>query len=314
MAEPKISVVTVSWNTGPLLKECLTSVLAAPGVHELVLVNHQNPPEINAELRAMAAENSKLVLIETGANLGFSKGCNIGAEQASGDYVLFLNPDTVLGPGVASRFKESASILTRRPWLIGGRILNRDGSEQRGARRGELTPWIAVVSFLGLHRIFPGLRGIHREAEKEVGALHPVPTVSGAAMMMRRDDYLEMGGLDERYFLHVEDIDICRAVRESGGQVWFEPRANILHYGRTSRISPLTVETHKAAGFVKYFWKFYPGPLERLLTVMLIPMIYGGLWSRVVVLSVRAQTRAFIHRLHVRKRYDRRKRARDRRH
>jgi N-acetylglucosaminyl-diphospho-decaprenol L-rhamnosyltransferase len=312
MAEPKISVVTVSWNTGPLLKECLRSVLGAPNVHELVLVNHQNPPEINAELKVLATENSKLVLIETGANLGFSKGCNIGAEQATGDYVLFLNPDTVLGPGVASRFKESASILTRRPWLIGGRILNRDGSEQRGARRGELTPLIAIVSFLGLHRIIPSLRSIHREAEDEMHVLHPVPTVSGAAMMMRRDDFLEMGGLDERYFLHVEDIDICRAVRESGGQVWFEPRANILHYGRTSRISPLTVETHKAAGFVKYFWKFYPGPLQRLLTLIMIPMIYGALWSRVVFLSIRAQTGALIRRLRVRLRYDRRKRSRDR--
>jgi N-acetylglucosaminyl-diphospho-decaprenol L-rhamnosyltransferase len=310
MSEPKISVVTVSWNTGPLLKESVASVVAAPGVDELVLVNHENPAALEAELRVMAGETDKLVLIETGANLGFAKGCNIGAERATGDYILFLNPDAVLAPGVASRLKASAQTLTRRPWLIGGRVLNRNGSEQRGARRGELTPWIAIVSFLGLHRVMPSLRGIHRESEAKMEVLHPVPTVSGASMMMRRDDYLAMGGFDERYFLHVEDIDICRAVRESGGQVWFEPRANILHYGRTSRTSPFRVETHKAAGFVKYFWKFYPGPLERLLTVLMVPMIYGGLWSRVVVMTIRTQTRAFFRKIRARQRLRRRERAR----
>ena len=124
---------------------------------ELILVNHGNPPEMIQALRAMASDTDKFVLIETGANLGFAKGCNIGARRASGDLVLFLNPDAVLAPGVARQLKRSAGGLDGDLWAIGGRIMNTDGSEQRGGRRGELTPRSALVSFFGLDRLLPGV-------------------------------------------------------------------------------------------------------------------------------------------------------------
>ena len=267
--------------------ECVTSVLSAPGVDELVLVNHDNPEATNKALRDLADAEPKFKLIETGANLGFAKGCNIGAREASGDLVLFLNPDAVLGKGVATRLKDSAQTMTDSPWLIGACVLNSDGTEQRGARRGELTPRSAIISFLGLQRIFPNLRGIHREGEMIPEALHTTPTVSGAAMMMDRAQFLEIGGFDEQYFLHVEDIDICRVVRRQGGAVWFEPRASVLHYGGTSKSNPFKVETHKASGFVRYFWKFYTAPLERVATILMIPPIFGAIWGRVAWLWVR---------------------------
>jgi N-acetylglucosaminyl-diphospho-decaprenol L-rhamnosyltransferase len=290
--------------------ESVESVLAAPGIDELVLVSHENPPHTVAALRDFAAENKRFVLIETGGNLGFSRGCNIGARVATGDLLLFLNPDAIIEPGVAVRLKDSAASLTRRPWLMGCRIRNADGSEQRGARRGELTPAIALVSFLGLQRAFKNLHSIHREAEDPAPTLHRVPTVSGAAMMMRRDDFIDIGGFDERYFLHVEDIDICRTVRDVGGEVWFEPRADIIHYGATSRSNPLRVETHKAAGFVKYFLKFYPGPIERLTTLLFVGPIFGALWARVFWLRLRYSVIAFKRRQRVLARLRRRKKQR----
>lgn len=292
--------------------ECVTSVLSAPGVDELVLVNHDNPEATNKALRDLAAAEPKFKLIETGANLGFAKGCNIGAREASGDLVLFLNPDAVLGKGVASRLKESAQTMTDTPWLIGACVLNSDGTEQRGARRGELTPKSAVISFLGLQRVFPNLRGIHREGEMIPEALHTTPTVSGAAMMMDREQFLEIGGFDERYFLHVEDIDICRVVRERGGAVWFEPRASVLHYGGTSKSSPFKVETHKASGFVKYFWKFYRGPLERLATLLLIGPIFGAIWGRVAWIWLQGTITDMVHGREAASRLNRIRQQRDR--
>jgi N-acetylglucosaminyl-diphospho-decaprenol L-rhamnosyltransferase len=296
MSVRRLSVVTVSWMTGPRLMESVEAVLAEPDVDEFVLVSHENPPHTLAALRDFAAENRRFVLIETGENLGFSRGCNIGAKMATGDLLLFLNPDAVLEPGAAAQLKASADSLSDRPWLIGAGIRNTDGSEQRGARRGELTPATAMVSFLGLQRIFRSLKSIHREMDEPPQTLHPVPTVSGAAMMMRKDDFETIGGFDERYFLHVEDIDICRMVRDAGGEVWFEPRTDILHYGGTSRSSPLRVETHKASGFVKYFWKFYPGPLERLTTCLLAIPIFGALWFRVFWLYLRDLLRSRLRR------------------
>ena len=276
--------------------ECVHSVLAAPGVDELVLVSHKNDAETVAQLQNLARKNEKFLLVETGQNLGFSKGCNIGAERTSGELVLFLNPDAVLVPGVASQLKSSAAEMTARPWVIGGRVINENGTEQRGGRRGALTPWTAFVSFLGLHHLFPGVQSIHQENNRPCEGLCEVPTVSGAALMMRRDDFFDLGGFDERYFLHVEDIDICRMVRDRGGEVWHDPHAGIRHYGGTSLASPLFVECHKAAGFVKYFLKFYPGPIEQLTTYCLAPLFYAGLWGRVFMISAKAWIRTVFRR------------------
>ena len=115
----------------------------------------------------------------------------------------------------------------------------------------------------------------------------PVKVVSGAALMMPREAFLSIGGFDERYFLHVEDIDLCRQIRERGGSVWFEPRAAIKHYGGTSKSSPFFVETHKGLGFVKYFWKYYPGPVQRLATMALIIPIFAAIWGRASLLRLR---------------------------
>ncbi|WP_417482883.1 glycosyltransferase family 2 protein [Maricaulis sp.] len=308
MINPRLSVVTVSWKTGPRLMEAVKAVLAAPGVDEFVMVSHENPPESIAALREMAARHANFTLIETGENFGFSKGCNIGALAAAGDLILFLNPDAILAPGSGAQLKQSALTVSKRPWVIGARILNADGSEQAGGRRGELTPRTAAISFLRLDRLMPGLRNLHWERDALPDTMVPVPTVSGAALMMRRDDFFELGGFDERYFLHVEDIDLCRSVRVAGGDVWFEPRVQILHFGATSQASPLRVETHKAAGFVKYFWKFYPGPLQRLATLLLIMPIYGALWARVAWLAVWARTRDLARKIRARLRLLRQRR------
>lgn len=310
MSDPRLSVVTVSWKTGPHLMEAAAAVLAAPGVDEFVMVSHENPPEAIAALRELAVRHQNFVLIETGENLGFAKGCNIGALAAQGDFILFLNPDAILAPGSGAQLKQSALMASTRPWIVGARILNPDGSEQAGGRRGELTPRTAAISFLRLDRIFPGLRNLHWERDALPEAMVQVPNVSGAAMMMRRDDFLELGGFDEQYFLHVEDVDLCRSVRAAGGDVWFEPRVEILHFGATSQSSPIRVETHKAAGFVKYFWKFYPGPLQRLATVLLAMPIFGALWARVAWLALRGRVRDLARKLRARLRLSRQRNAR----
>ncbi|MEE2566351.1 glycosyltransferase family 2 protein [Hyphobacterium marinum] len=289
MTAPRVSVVMVSWYTGPSLSESVAAVLAAPGIAEFVLVNHGNPSEVSAELRALAEAHDKLVLIETNANLGFARGCNIGADRATGDYLFFLNPDAIPQPGTTRRLVATGEALDR-PFLVGALIAGEDGVEQRGARRGELNHWSAFVGFLGLQRFKPvfgeAFRDIHREHEPLPETAEAVPVTSGAAMLMRRDDFNALGGFDERYFLHVEDIDLCRRVREAGGEVMFEPRARVLHYGSTSEASRLRVEWSKARGLVHYFWKFYPRPLGRLTTILLTPLIVGGVMARAVLLSL----------------------------
>jgi GT2 family glycosyltransferase len=216
-----------------------------------------------------------VTLVQGQGNVGFARACNIGAELANGRHLLFVNPDAVIQRGAAEKMAE-AGRRARSPWIVGGRLVDKRGREQRGGRRELLTPWTAVVGMLGLGALEPlssVFRDVHRERDPRPDTVVPMPVVSGALMMIPRADFASVGGFDEGYFLHVEDIDICRRVGEAGGAVLFDPGAEALHFGATSRTSWANVESHKARGLVRYFEKFATSPGERLLVKILAPCI-----------------------------------------
>ena len=280
-----LSVVMVSYRTGPALFDALSAVIADPVIDELVLVDHDNPDADRARIDAIAAMEPRLTLVRTNANLGFAKGCNIGARAAQGDLLFFLNPDTVLPEGVAARLIETASGL-REPFVLGARIVGPDGIEQRGGRRGALTLRSAVTGFLGLSRVLPFIRDVHREREPLPDGPVETPVVSGAAMVLSRAGFERLGGFDEGYFLHVEDIDLCLRAGKAGGAVVFEPRANVIHLGSTSRVGRLFVERWKARGLVRYF-RLHGGRLAPLKAAIITPMVYGALFARAAVYRFR---------------------------
>ncbi len=282
---PSLAVIMVSYRTGEVLFDALDAVLAEPLVNEIVLVNHDNPPEHVERLVTLSEENSRLKLVHTFENQGFARGCNRGARDARSDYLLFLNPDTLVPHGAAARLLDTA-VTVKEPSVIGARLIGEDGAEQRGARRGELTFASAIVGFLGIANLVPGWRDIHREGEPLPDEAMPVPAVSGAAMLISRRSFDELAGFDERYFLHVEDLDICKRVRALGGEVIFEPRAPVIHYGSTSRVSMIQVEMWKARGLVRYFYR-HGGALGWLQAMVLAVPIYGALLGRTVLLHLR---------------------------
>jgi hypothetical protein len=93
---------------------------------------------------------------------------------------------------------------------------------------------------------------------------------------MRREDFAAVGGFDEGYFLHVEDVDLCWRVRQQGGTVLFHPRAEVIHIGGTSQTSPLKVEFHKGVGLARYFRKRAGGLRQRVLAWVLSPVVVGA--------------------------------------
>ena len=139
-----VSVIVVSYQTGDVLFDCIDSVLSAPDVDELVLVNHVNPAETVERLEAIVAETPKMQLLHSGDNLGFSRGCNLGAAIAQHDRFLFVNPDAVIKPGDAKCLAQTLD-MHDEPTIVGCRLMTVDGNEQRGGRRGHLT----LVSALG---------------------------------------------------------------------------------------------------------------------------------------------------------------------
>ena len=283
-----VSVIMVTWRTGKALFEAIEAVLGANRLHELILVNNGNPPDDEARLRALAEGEPRIRLIEGQGNIGFGKACNLGASQAVGENLLFLNPDAIVRPGALTALCAAAE-QAGAPALIGARLVNPDGREQRGGRRGRLTLWSALVSFSGLGALsglHPIFRDLHREREPLPDAPAQTPVVSGAAMLIERMHFAQLGGFDEAYLLHVEDIDLCRRVEAAGGEVWFAPDAEVMHYGSTSCTSIMRVEWAKAQGFVRYFWKFARGPLGHLGVVLVAPLIAAAIMVRAAFLAM----------------------------
>lgn len=275
IAPPRIAAIVVSYHTGDVLFDCLAALEADEDVSEIVLVDNGNPPQVLVRLARIAAKSAKLRITGGGVNRGFAAGVNLGAAASNADRFLILNPDAILQPGSVVAL-ESAIANMAEPAIVGGKIYGADGREQRGARRRKLTMRSAATTYLGaiwLRAIDPGFVGINRHDETTPAGPVPMEAVSGALMYVTRQGFERLGGFDEGYFMHVEDLDICRRAEADGGAVIYTPFASALHHGATSDAPSLVVEKYKAAGFSRYFRKFAETPLERAGARVLGPVI-----------------------------------------
>ena len=268
-----ISVIMVSYWTGPVLSAAIESVLAPnqDGAAELIVVDNGNPPAVSGELARRAEEEARLTLVSGHGNVGFARGCNIGARRATGSYLLLLNPDCCLSPGAIPALLAEAKTLGA-DWMLGCRVLDPDGSVQRGSRRALLTPYTALVETFRLDRLAPGLLRRYRLNHHDNPVPEDttcVPAVSGACMMLPTATFHGVGGMDEGYFLHVDDLDLCFRLHRAGIPVYFTPHVEVVHHAGSSRSSPVRVEWHKMRGFLRYFrvhfhglrWWLLLGPL-----------------------------------------------------
>ena len=251
----------VSYRTGPVLARAIDAVLAPDqaGVGELILVDNGNPPDVTAALAHRAEAEPRLRLVSGHGNVGYARGCNLGARKARGRTLLLLNPDCGLGPGAVPALLAEAAALDG-DWLLGCRVRNPDGTDQRGSRRALLTPVTALVEALRLDRLSPRLLGRHRLNRHDLPlpeGIARVPAVSGACMMLPASTYRAAGGLDEGYFLHVEDLDLCLRLHRAGIPVYFVPHVHTVHHAGSSRAHPLIVEWHKTRGLLRYFRLHY---------------------------------------------------------
>ena len=275
---PLVSVVIVNYNAGQFLTECVHSAL--PHACEVLVVDNSSTDGSLDLCVQRFPEEHRLRFIRNSANLGFAAGCNLGIAQAAGAYVLFLNPDCVLGAG---SLQSMIQVLQANPdaGIVGGLLINQDGTEQPGGRRAVPTPWRSFVRAFGLYhfssywpRLFFDFH-LHKQALPD----HPieVEAISGALMLVRRKAFEEVGLWDEGYFLHCEDFDWCMRFSQKGWKILFVPSAPVVHHkGICSRSRPIFVEWHKHRGMMRFYRKFfrhrYPGALMWLVAL--------GIWLR----------------------------------
>ncbi|MEQ8331622.1 glycosyltransferase family 2 protein [Nisaea sp.] len=276
---PGCAVIIVSYHTGPCLMDCIRAALGEATAHEIVVVDNGNPPEVLSALEGMAASEPRLTLLTGHGNVGFGRACNLGARATTSPYLLLLNPDSVLQPG---SLDGAMSQLAMRPdiALYTIRIENPDGSEQRGCRRNLMTPWTCLVEAFGLHRF--GFKRINLNHTPPPTKLTEVECISGSFMLFPRPGFEQIGGMDEDYFLHMEDVDTCFRVRKAGGSIWFDPAFSATHVQGTSETTKLYIERQKTKGGALYFAKHFGGWANPL-----VAFVNLALWARFGLIALR---------------------------
>ncbi len=230
-----LSVVIVSFNVRNYLLNCIRSVQKATGPYSVEIIVVDNASE-DSSVQSVRETFPDVKLISNLVNAGFGSACNQGAEAATGTYLLFLNPDTLVGESV---FTELIPFMEKTPdaGLTGCRILNEDGTLQLACRRSFPTPWVAFTRLTGLSSLFPKspLFAKYNLTYLDEHSLHSVDAVSGSFMLMPRKVFELTGGFDETFFMYGEDLDLCYRVKEAGYKVYYQPSASIVHFKGRSK-------------------------------------------------------------------------------
>ena len=224
-----LSVVIVNYNVKHYLEQCLHAVFASNGVAEMEVFVVDNCSS-DGSIDYLRARYPQVHYIENSENMGFARANNIAVAQASGRYVLLLNPDTIV---TSHTFADCIALLDNRTDVggLGTCMLRTDGSFALESRRGLPTPFVAFCKMSGLTRLFPYSRVFGRYYMRYLDEheVNDIEVISGAFMMLRREAIDKVGMLDETFFMYGEDIDLSYRLLKAGYSNVYIP-SPILHY------------------------------------------------------------------------------------
>lgn len=226
----KLSIIIVNYNVEHFLEQCLLSVFKAiKNIDAEVFVVDNNSPDNSVK---MVQDKFPLVhLIANKENTGFSKANNQAISIAKGEYVLLLNPDTVVEEDT---FEKCISFSDNRPELggLGVKMIDGNGIFLPESKRGLPTPMVSFYKIFGFSNLFPKSK---RFSKYHLGYLsnnktNEIKVLSGAFMWMRKTVLEQIGYLDEKFFMYGEDIDLSYRIIKAGYKNYYYPEAKIIHY------------------------------------------------------------------------------------
>lgn len=255
----KLSIIILCWNDRKVITDCLRSIFANTHSTEFEVIVSDNG-STDGSIEFIRSTYPTVHVIENGRNLRFAKANNVGIRASRGEYVLILNPDTIIHEGTLDR---TVSLADRHPeaGAFGCRVLNLDGSFQVSARpfasfRGE---WIAALYLRALGRLhkwftsdgYVGWKGTEQRQ---------VDWVSGCFILVRGGLLKSLGGFDEQFFYYYEDMDLCRRIWQAGYPILYTPHATITHLGGQSTKTRFPALAFVLDGQVTrylYYYKYY---------------------------------------------------------
>jgi GT2 family glycosyltransferase len=259
-----LTIVIVSFNARADLERCLQSLTVAPPrtPHEIVIVDNASSDGSVEAARRLRPDARVMALDE---NVGFGRANNLAIRATDGELVLLLNSDTIVPVGAIDALVET---LRESPdtAIVGPRLVDGDGRPELSFGR-MVTPLNELRQQRMMRRLeAEGVDAVLRAAGFSSGAAWP-DWVSGACLLVWRRDALAAGLLDERYFMYLEDVDFCAAVRARGRRVRFAPHIVVTHLGGRSRqAAPAATQRAYRRSHVAFYEKHHPGwaPLLRV--------------------------------------------------
>lgn len=243
----KLGIVIVNYNVEYFLEQCLQSVYTAlQDIDGEVWVVDNN--SVDGSLAMIERKFPQVRLISNKENTGFARANNQAIRQMDAEYVLLLNPDTLVEPDT---FKKCLDFMDNTPDAggLGVKMLDGNGNFLPESKRGLPTPAVAFYKIFGLSKLFPRSKrfGAYHLSYLDEDEIHSVDVLAGAFMLMRKNTLDKVGLLDEDYFMYGEDIDLSYRITRGGYENYYFPNTRIIHYKGES--------TKKSS--VNYVYVFY---------------------------------------------------------
>jgi len=280
-AANRVTIIIVTYNSMPALGDCLTSLdYGGEGVDwALVVVDNGSD---DGSLDCVGNIRPGATIIENKRNEGFAAACNRGAREADGDFLLFLNPDVILDKYAIKRLLEAAT-TNIRVGALGGRLRNADDSFQPTCRR---YPSVGNVLFSRGSVLGRWFGSSTRYTLPDYETTTAVPAIAGTMLMIRRSLFERIEGFDPRFFMYLEDTDLCWRVKQAGYKNIFVPAAGGVHLWRQgSRVGGIRRAVQHHSSMWKYFLKHLPNGFS---LIVLPVLLVANLIATILSLNVRS--------------------------
>ena len=233
-----LTIIIVNYNVKEFLEQSINSIQKSckDVQYEIVVVDNASTDGSVGFIRSAFPD---IKLITNTDNKGFAAANNQAIKLAQGNFILLINPDTIVQEDT---FSVIINFFKDHPdcGMVGCKIMNPDGSLQLACRRSFPTPWIAFTKISGLSKVFPKskLFGRYNLTYLDPDEIYEVEAISGSFMFFRRDVIHDVGYLDESFFMYGEDLDWCFRIREAGWKIFYVPETKIIHFkGESSKKS-----------------------------------------------------------------------------
>lgn len=251
-----ISIIIVNYNSFNLTKQTIGSLkkYASGFSYELIIVDNASQDSSGTKL---SQQFKDAVVIFNKENIGYGPANNRGLAVAKGEYVLILNNDVIFSENTLGILIDYLKDNNEKI-LIAPRLLNKDKTIQHSVYRFQ-TLWLSFTTYFFLYKLFPKSKYFNRyyQINKGINEITEVETITGAFMLFKRKDLLELKGFDEDYFFYGEDNDLCKRFRDNGGKIIYYPHTSVIHLKGATEKTDWFHEKYHALSVLAMFDKHY---------------------------------------------------------